>query len=179
MLWVTVVAPAEAWRKLEGVRFEDNAANDADSFHAKRKRTEYLFRLYFVDAPETDRRYPGRVKEQAEYFGVTEEEAVQGGRRAAEFVAGLLAGKELEVYTQYADARGASGMKRYFAMVRVEGRWLSELLVEKGYARLHGVGVDVPEGHSARRFWSRLRTLENEAKREKRGLWGVAAGRKG
>ncbi|MGA0333013.1 MAG: thermonuclease family protein [Kiritimatiellia bacterium] len=163
---------ARDWTELEGVIFEENAANDADSFHAKRNRSRYLFRLYFLDAPETDLRYPDRVEEQAAYFGVTPETAVKEAKNAAAFLQELLNGQSFTVYTRYADAQGASDMKRYYAMVKVGDRWLSELLVEKGYARIHGVGTELPDGTSERIFWSRLRKLEREAKAEKRGLWG-------
>jgi endonuclease YncB( thermonuclease family) len=167
-------ACAGKWTRLDKVAYVQNDANDADSFHAKRNRSTYLFRLYFVDAPETDQRYPDRVKEQAAYFGVTPEQALKGATEAAEFVRKKLEGKDLEVFTQYVDARGASDKNRYYAMVKVEGRWLSELLVENGFARIHGIGDELPDGVSERRYWSRLRTLEREAKKAKRGLWGAA-----
>ena len=39
-----------------------NRFSDGDSFHVSAKGKEYIFRLYFVDAPETDAEYPKRVK---------------------------------------------------------------------------------------------------------------------
>lgn len=163
---------ARIWTELDGVSYEDNQANDGDSFHAKRNRSKYLFRLYFVDTPETDLRYPERVKAQADYFGVSEARAVEGAAEAGEYVKKLLSDKTFTVYTRYTDARGASDMKRYYAMVKVEERWLSEWLVEAGYARVYGMDTELPDGTEAKKYWARLRKLEKEAKETKRGLWG-------
>lgn len=171
-LSVASMLSARDWTTLDGVAFEENQANDGDSFHAKRNRSTYLFRLYFVDTPETDLRYPDRVKEQADYFGVSTERAVEGAKEAVAFTAKLLQAEKFTVYTRYADARGASDMKRYYAMVKVGERWLSECLVEAGYARVFGQDTDLPDGTEAKKYWSRLRKLEKEAKEAKRGLWG-------
>jgi len=48
---------------------------------------EFIFRLYFVDAPETDSSVKDRVREQAGYFGVSEEEVLQAGAAAKKFAA--------------------------------------------------------------------------------------------
>jgi hypothetical protein len=42
------------WIVLEDCRLIPNPANDGDSFHVSAGEKEYLFRLYLVDAPETD-----------------------------------------------------------------------------------------------------------------------------
>ena len=167
---------ARDWTELDGVTFKENEANDGDSFHAKRNATEYLFRLYFVDTPETDIRYPERVQAQADYFGVTSEQVVKGAKEATTYVQKLLKDKPLTVYTRYADARGASALKRYYSMVKVEDRWLSEILIEQGYARVYGIGSELPDGTSEKNYWARLRKLEKEAKENNRGLWGIASG---
>lgn len=178
-LWLGLLSCTEApaqrvnWVTLDETLWVPNPANDGDSFHARRNRSEYLLRLYFVDTPESDARFPDRAKEQAEYFGVTVEQAVEGGKRAAEFTRKLLEKQPFDIYTKYVDARGASEQKRIFAMVKVQGQWLCEALVANGLARIYGVGDALPDGTEERRHWSRLRTLENTAKREKRGLWGV------
>jgi len=178
IFWMLCVTPlfANSWRELDGTRYVENESNDGDSFHAKRNRSTYIFRLYYVDAPETDTRYPDRVAEQATYFGLSSEQAVKGGKQAAKAVEKLLAGQDLEVHTRYENARGASDKKRYYAMVRVGDRWLSEWLVEQGWARVYGRSRELPNGTSERLYWSRLRKLEREAKKAKRGLWGMADG---
>jgi endonuclease YncB( thermonuclease family) len=176
VFWLSPVQ-ARIWKELEGVYFLTNEANDGDSFHAKRNTTEYLFRLYYVDTPESNIRYPDRVKEQADYFGLSMDEAVEGAKKASEFTEKLLSDKVFSVFTRYDDARGASKMKRYYAMVRVDGRWLSELLVENGFARVYGVRSELPDGTDTDKYWSRLHKLEKEAQAENRGLWGMASGK--
>jgi len=184
LIWIWVAASAGSataatgWRELDGVRFDGERYSDGDSFHAERKNRTYIFRLYFVDTPETDQRYPDRLKAQAAYFGVTVEQVVAGGGEAAAFVKELLKDKTFEVHTRYENARGSSDRKRYFAMVKVGDRWLSELLVERGVARIYGFNRELPDGTSARAHLSRLRKLEKEAKEAHRGLWGVASGKR-
>lgn len=178
-LLILPVASARKWTELDRVEYEASKYHDGDSFRAKRNSSKYIFRLYFVDAPETDIRYPERVETQADYFGVSVEQAVRGGTLAAEWLHTLLSEKPFTVYTRYADARGASDRKRYYAMIKIGDRWLSELLVEQGFVRLHGVSTDPPDGTPENIYWSRLRKLENEAKENHRGLWGMASGKGG
>src|SRR5262245_28667425 len=42
------------WEVLEGCRLVEAGARDGDSFHVRHRDREYVFRLYFADAPETD-----------------------------------------------------------------------------------------------------------------------------
>ncbi len=165
---------ANGWKTLDGTRYVENQSNDGDSFHAKRNSSTYILRLYYVDTLETDNRYPDRVAEQAEYFGLTSEQALKGGQRAAEAVEKRLKDQDLTVYTRYENARGASEKKRYYAMIELEGQWLSEWLVEQGWARVYGRARELPDGTSERLYWSRLRKLEREARKAGRGLWGMA-----
>src|SRR5207253_784664 len=57
------------WVALHGCHFLRKRANDGDSFHVSVSGKEYIFRLYFVDAPETTTEFRDRVEEQAKYFG--------------------------------------------------------------------------------------------------------------
>ncbi len=171
LICLAATARARAWTVFESCTWIENPSNDADSFHIRHKKRNYLVRLYFVDAPETDKRYPERIQEQADYFGVTPDQALAGGKSAAAFVRDLLKDKTFQVHTKYRDARGGSDQKRYYAMVKVDGRWLSEILAEAGWVRLHGVGDDLPDKVSERRYWGRLRTLEREAKAKSVGVW--------
>ena len=68
---VAVARADEHWVTYKDCRYLPNVANDGDSFHVRAAGREYIFRLYFVDAPETDMRIPDRVAEQAKYFHVT------------------------------------------------------------------------------------------------------------
>jgi endonuclease YncB( thermonuclease family) len=177
LFFTSTVFAQRAWRELDGIRLVEQDANDGDSFHARRNSTRYFFRLYFVDTAETDLRFEDRVQEQADYFGVTIPEVMKGADQATEYVRGLLEGKDFTVFTRYEDARGASNMKRHFAMVRVGDRWLCELLVENGHARIFGKPSDLPDDTPARTHWARLRRLEAEAKEAHRGTWGIASGK--
>jgi len=175
LLLILPVASARKWTELDGVEYEASKYHDGDSFRAKRNRSTYIFRLYFVDTPETDARFPNRIKKQADYFGIEVDQAMEGGEDAAKWLHDLLQSQErLTVYTRYDDARGASDRKRYYAMIKIGDRWLSELLVENGFARVFGMDSELPDGTSARNYWSRLRKLEKKAKAEQRGLWGRA-----
>ena len=60
-------------------------------------------RLYFVDAPETNPRYPERTREQAEYFGATLDQVmtVQRGQDR-----GLLLNLEFRAFPPYLEDAG-------------------------------------------------------------------------
>ncbi len=57
--------PAEPWHKLEGCRLIPNQWNDGDSFHVLHEGNEFIFRLYFVDAPEAETSWPELCRYQA------------------------------------------------------------------------------------------------------------------
>jgi hypothetical protein len=78
-------AGSKDWTMLENCRLIANPANDGDSFHVSAGANEYIFRLYLVDAPETDEMTPGRLVEQAKYFGISVPQAIEVGRAAKEF----------------------------------------------------------------------------------------------
>ncbi|MFN2509469.1 MAG: hypothetical protein ABR589_11940, partial [Chthoniobacterales bacterium] len=73
----TLLQAREPWVVMKDCRLESDESNDADSFHIKAGGKKYIFRLYFVDAPETDAGFPERVEEQAKYFGITSAQALQ------------------------------------------------------------------------------------------------------
>src|SRR5437868_10818636 len=70
------------WIVLENCRLISNPANDGDSFHANAGAREYIFRLYMVDAPETDEMNPARLVEQAKYYAITMPQANEVGQAA-------------------------------------------------------------------------------------------------
>jgi endonuclease YncB( thermonuclease family) len=51
------------WITLQGGHYLLNRPNDGDSFHVSVEGHEYIFRLYFVDAPETSAEFRDRVEE--------------------------------------------------------------------------------------------------------------------
>jgi endonuclease YncB( thermonuclease family) len=133
---------------------------------------ELIFRLYFVDAPEEERVYAHRIVEQAMYFGISTDAAVEVGREASEFTKQALA-KPLTIYTRWRRAFGRSALWRYYAIVVTsDGRDLNELLVSAGLARIYGTRTPLPDGGDSREYLAHLRELEAEAKAAKRGAWG-------
>lgn len=164
------------WVTLENCHYLSKRANDGDSFHVSANGKEYIFRLYFVDAPETDTEFRDRVEEQAKYFGITVEQNVAVGILAKAYTREKLSAP-FSVRTCWEDAMGRSRMQRFYAMVQTNNGDLGEQLVENGMARIHGIQAS-PQGlTSARQEWQKLETLERKAKREKVGGWEAAEGR--
>lgn len=166
----------EPWLTLPACRQVRNESNDGDSFHVNAAGRKYIFRLYFVDAPETETSFEGRVEEQAKYFSITNEQALELGREASRFTNGRLT-RPFTVRTSMHEAQGRSKKPRYYAFVETTEGDLAELLIANGLARLHGTEAK-PEGlRSPGRQWDKLERLEREAKQQKVGGWGAPFGR--
>jgi len=161
---------AGKWRIYEGCTLVPSESNDGDSFHVKVKRREYIFRLYFADTPETDMSFPERVAEQAKYWGISDKAAVRLGHDAARFTRKFLE-NGFTVHTQMADARGRSDKERFYAIVMVGEKNLSEELARNGLARIFGMDTDLPDGTSSTTFWWRMKTAEREAKKNRVGAF--------
>ena len=160
------------WITLQGGHYLIKRPNDGDSFHVSVEGHEYIFRLYFVDAPETSAEFRDRVEEQAKYFGVTVDQVLEVGDLAKQFTREKLTEPFL-VRTCWEDAGGRSRMQRFYAFVQTRTGDLGEQLVENGLARSHPATAK-PEGlTSAAAEWQRLMALEQKAKREKVGGWGA------
>jgi endonuclease YncB( thermonuclease family) len=157
--------------------------NDGDSFRVRLPdgRTEE-FRLYFVDTPESAfKRYAGgdtnhpRIRQQAaDLGGITPEQAVEIGKKAKAFTLGLLADKPFSLHT---DWDSPFNDNRFHAFIEVEQdgkpRWLSELLIERGLARIRTKPADLPDGTKASKQLAHLKELERRAKQRETGVWGV------
>jgi len=116
------------WIALKDCRLIPNPANDGDSFHVSAGEKEYLFRLYLVDAPETDEMTPRRLIEQAKYFGITVPQAIEAGRTAKDFTQEKLS-QPFTVFTHMSDAMGQSRLERFYAFVETKEGDLGEQLV--------------------------------------------------
>ena len=79
------VAALAYWTTLANCQLQPNPAHDGDSFHVRCNGREYIFRLYFVDALETDNSVPDRVAQQAAYFGISKPSAQNRRDRQAVF----------------------------------------------------------------------------------------------
>lgn len=171
--------PSGTYETFNGCRWIDHRQNDGDSFRVKLPdgRVEQ-FRLYYVDAPESDfRTYGGgrsnhkRIHEQAMEFGITDAEAVKIGKKGKELVHDLLSKGTFTIYTVWDDPFGDH---RYHAFVAPSsGPMIHELLVRKGLVRIHTKSADLPDGTSMREWSRELKRIENEAKRDRQGGWGL------
>jgi endonuclease YncB( thermonuclease family) len=150
---------------------------DGDSFHVMTgDNRQFIFRLYFVDAPETDLSLKDRVKEQAEYFGVSEESVLRAGESAKKFTAEWLK-PPFTVTTRWQSAGGRSRLPRYYAQINANGHDLGELMVKYGWARAKGTVAIIPGVKRAADHMARLQELETEAKSRRRGVWAQSSKR--
>ena len=164
------------WIVLKDCRLIPNPANDGDSFHVSAGNKEYLFRLYLVDAPETDEMTPRRLIEQAKYFSITVPQAIEVGRASKDFTQEKLS-QPFTVCTHMSDAMGQSRLERFYAFVETKEGDLGEQLVRNGLARSYGFKAAPPGLTSSRIEVEKLQQFEDEAKQDKIGAWGVNAGR--
>lgn len=107
------------------------AGTNGDSFHVITGDggREIVARLYFVDAPEAETAYRDRLDEQAAYFGLTREQAVQIAHEAAAFTRKRLAAP-FTVWTRWRSALGRSALRRvYCIIIDSTGEDLNEALV--------------------------------------------------
>ncbi|HEY8961230.1 MAG TPA: thermonuclease family protein [Luteolibacter sp.] len=172
--------PSTAYERYDGCVLVPDRLNDGDSFRLRLPNgREETFRLYFVDTPESAfKRYGGgesnqqRIQDQADYFGVSAEDAVELGKKAKAYVLKSLEAKPVTLFTRWDDPFGDL---RYHAFIRFEDgdspAWLDERLVERGLCRIYTRGADLPDGTPMKRHKERLRELEREAKRAGKGGW--------
>ena len=148
-----------------------NDSNEGDSFHVRHGGKDYIFRLYFVDAPETSRMIPRRVREQAVVFGLENDRVLVAGEAATKFALPLLK-RPFTVRTRWQDAKGQSALPRHYALVETaDGQDLGELLVQAGHARSYGAAA-APPGKTVDRLRQSYDRLEQRAKRARVGAWG-------
>jgi len=164
------------WIVLENCRLIVNPANDGDSFHVSVGEKEYLFRLYLIDAPETDALIPGRLVEQAKYFNITVPQTIEVGEAAKEFTRQKLS-EPFTVFTRMSDAMGRSKLERFYAFVHTKEGDLGEQLVRNGLARNYCFKAVPPGLKNSRLEIAKLQQFENEAQQEKIGGGGANAGR--
>jgi len=168
---VPVLQASGGWETLEGCRLSRNDSNDADSFHVRHGGKDYIFRLYFVDAPETSMMVPSRVREQATIFGISQERVLVAGEQATKFALGHLK-RPFTVRTRWQHARGQSALPRHYAFVETaDGQDLGELLAAAGHVRSYGAAA-APPGKQVERLRQRYDRLEQKAKRGGLGAWG-------
>jgi len=157
-------------------------ANDGDSFRVKLPdgRSE-IIRLYFVDCPESafktyrsGQDNHARIGDQAaDMGGITAQQAVEIGKKAKEFTLFHLGKSPFTLHTEW---DSPFNDKRYHGFIVIiyngKPRFLHELLVGKGYARIHTEGAQLPDGTSERKHEDHLGNLQRTAKAANAGAWG-------
>ena len=170
---LTAAAPGNPWQRIDGCQWKPNRWNDGDSFHVITgdAQKEIVARVYFVDAPEAETAYRDRIAEQAAYFGITPEQAVDIAHEAAAFTEMRLAAP-FTVWTRWRAALGRSALGRvYCIIIDSTGEDLNEALVENGLARIYGTRTALYDGRDSRAYLARLRELEGQAKATHKGAW--------
>ena len=168
-----VAAERKQWQQFAHCRYVERKYNDGDSFRVNCDGREFVLRLYYVDAPETDLSNGMRVGEQRAYFGVTIEDVLATGERASKRVREILQ-EPFEVSTRWATAAGRSSEPRFYGLVNVGGKRLIEVLLAEGLVRTKGVVANLPTGEKSKVYLARLRGIERQAKDKKRGAWAHA-----
>ena len=151
-----------------------NSVMDGDSFRVLHQDREYIFRLYFVDAPEGDTTLTERAKDQAAYFGISPGDVSRAAKLASQFTRDTLSGKDIKVITRWRNAMGRSTLARFYAIVFVNDSNLAEDLVANGLARIYGLRANWPDGPRSTTFINKLKNLELTAREQKRGVWDAS-----
>ncbi len=160
------------WVTLNDCKYVDWKDNDGDSFRVRCGDKEFVARLYYADAPETNLVYAERTREQSVHFGITLDETLKVGVKAKERVATLLQ-KPFVLRTRWASAAGRARETRYYVIIDVDGRSVAEILVSEGLARAKGTAPNLPSGEKAHAYMERLAALEDEARTKGVGAWST------
>ncbi|MFT6864030.1 MAG: endonuclease YncB(thermonuclease family), partial [Akkermansiaceae bacterium] len=154
----------------------DKTYNDGDSFKIKTRDGRVVeVRLYYVDAAESKDKpyedYRRRVADQGKDFGgLNYEKTIALGKEAKTYAEARLKSAELTIYTGWEEVYDSG---RYYAFVKVGAdEWWHETLVEKGLARIHTKGEELPDGTRYGTHKKELIALEKQAQRAKVGAWG-------
>ena len=198
-VWVCVAAgalwgggeaqAAKKWREYTGCQLRESGGNDGDSFHVEigslksATARHKLFRLYFVDTPESETSLPERLEDQRKYWDLPDAQTVvKCGKMASKFTKDYLGKRPFIAFSKLQDAMGRSKLDRDYAMISLDGTEktdLGYLLVRNGLARPTTTPVDLSdlEGYerNAKSWMQRLKVAEAEAKRERLGCWAYSS----
>lgn len=162
---------AKPFERIEGCVLYPDKWTDGDSFQTRLPDGRLVtFRLYFVDTTESYSRSK-RSDEQAAYFGITRQAAIELGKEAKRF-SGRALEKPFTIETRW---RRVFGSQRYYAFVSTAaGDDLAKLLVRNGLARIYGTRTATPDGGDSLQYRATLRALEAQAKSARLGGWSLA-----
>jgi len=175
-------------------------SNDGDSFYTTSGDKSVEFRLYHVDTPEKlFRKYKSgddnskHINKQMDYFGLSQDNVVKVGQTAKSFTHNLLKDNKFELVSAYSD-NVTAGRKYTYAVVNYRGKdvYLHELLVAQGLVMVNPLDqkfnsggeltthergtmskANLPDGSSYVEHHAKLKRIEEVAKKEKRGAWGM------
>ena len=171
---VGAIADDQEWEIAPNSTLAEERYADGDSFHVYfdgNKRRHYILRLYNIDTPESDTRYPDRLKDQGDYFDTSPEAALAVGKTATEKTRKWLS-QPFTIYTLLEKAPGATEKPRYYGLIQcADGEFLSEKLVANGLARIYGKRVSPPTKEASYKFFQRLDAHESAAKKMQLGGW--------
>ena len=173
----TFSAEKREWVTLTNCHYLDAADNDGDSFRVRCGEREFVARLYYVDAPETNLKQGERTHEQSLHFGITLDETMKVGVKAKDRVKELLQ-KPFVVRTRWATAGGRGREPRYYVLVETDEKSLAEILVSEGLAQTKGVAAKLPTGETGRAYKERLEDLEAQAREKRAGAWNTSTAEK-
>lgn len=165
-----VLSEAGAEEEMAGHRFAFS-----DSISAR-----YIVQLYFVESPEPELNEKTReaLAEMARYFGNAPlDKVLEGGVEARDFTARLLAENRFRIATKFESPESGPSLRASvlaFVLVEMpdgEERYLSEILVQEGLAAITVPGIFLPYGEPRDTFRAYLARLEEDARREGRGIW--------
>lgn len=166
-----VAADGAKWYRLDECKWVDDPQNDGDSFRVAFKGEEFVFRLYFVDAPEVAE---GGMTGFADYFSFNPARTSEVARGAAYATSTVLKKGPFTVFTRWEEAPG-EGQRRFYASVKTsDGHPLDGILVRSGWARIGGQTADLPDGLPSEAVVKKLKEIEETAKAERLGGWAFA-----
>ncbi|MDB6073999.1 MAG: hypothetical protein JWO89_1639 [Verrucomicrobiaceae bacterium] len=160
------------------VQLVDVPANQADTLRIHLPDGDHVFTHYFIHALDNSADHLDRVNETAVFFGrVSNDAVIATGKEAMAYVTDLLKNHPFMVLTRWEKAPEAG---RYYALIWVEyekGKWkyLSELLVRHGYARIAGVTTPLPNTKVTEDDYIQLlQSGAKYARQNKLGIWAKA-----
>lgn len=161
-----------SFQHLTGASLAEDRNNDGDSFRLAVNGSSYVFRIYFVDAPEKHlNRFNGeRLDQQGRYFGHSDRNTtIQIGLEAKQVAERLLRSTPFTIHTRWQKVYDSG---RFYAFIQFgDGEYLSEKLVKLGLCRIYTEGAETPDGQSRKGFEAKLRELEKAARKARRGGW--------
>lgn len=129
---------ADGLRELRGATYVAGDKNTGDRFLVSLNGEQFFVRLLWVNCPPPTADDPRALKQCADYFGISQDDALAVGRQASAFTESFLAGKSLTLFTR-GPKDAPDGV---LAAIRPEGVGdFAGVLVDNGLAMIHSPAV--------------------------------------